>query len=379
MNKNLLRYCTIGLAAASLAACSDDEEVIEITTDPVEDSVEHFSEPANTYIVTEAGKYSFDTRKPLGDAITGIESADWIWATKINETDTEQQIISDVKYEDGKIYFNATGNRGNAVIAAFNASRTSVWVWLIWCTEQPECMEFENGAEFLDRAIGATSATPGDRNCTGVILYQHGRNVPIFGGYDDELRNGQTMTFAEAEKWTIMNPDYDYKWEVSASTATIAESLAAPTTFFANGNGLHWQPTFDHTVWGETKTNYDPSPAGYKLPAYTDWGTIITDRKVIYDETLKGGTYTYNGKTAWFPANNNGRHYQDASYIEGVDSSLTYWNGSVYVDEEPWFNRTTYYPSRAMIKYSEGVVGNSNHAMAAATFAFAVRCVRITD
>lgn len=345
MNKNLLHYCTIGLVAASLAACSDDDdEVIEITTDPVEDSVEHFSEPANTYIVTEAGKYSFDTRKPLGDAINGIESADWIWATKINETDTEQQIISDVKYEDGKIYFNATGNRGNAVIAAFNASRTSVWVWLIWCTEQPESMEFESGAEFLDRAIGATSATPGDRNCTGVILYQHGRNVPIFGGYEDELRNGVTMTFAEAEKWTIMNPEYGYKWEVSNQYATLAESMAAPTTYFI-GTSYRWMQTFVQTLWGEAKTDYDPSPAGYKLPVYSDWGTIIDEFKVVYDESLQGGSYTYNGKTAWFPSNNMGRHCQDASYIEGMTPSLAYWNSSIYE------YKGSYYPSRAIIQF----------------------------
>ncbi|MDE6491184.1 MAG: hypothetical protein K2L49_08525 [Muribaculaceae bacterium] len=381
MKKNVFYYCLLGAIAAAGASCSSDDEVLDetpITPPVVEETGNYFEEPANTYIVSEEGEYSFDTRKPNGDLIPDIESAGWIWATKIEETDTEQQLISDVRYEDGKIYFNATGKRGNAVIAAFNASLKPMWVWLIWCTDQPETMEFENGVEFLDREIGATSATPGDKNTRGLIVYQHGRIVPIFGGYEDEMHEDQNVyTFYEAEKWTIMNPEYGYKWEVSRDQVTVEESIEYPTTLFGNAT---WTPSFDPSIWDRPKNIYDPSPAGYQISSADDWGDVIDERKIEYDENLQGGIYTYNGKSAWFPTGNMGRHYTDGSYMEGqAMQGLTYWNGPAYIDDMPWYPAPRYYASRACIYFNTSFAGNSCNNMANSGFAFAIRCVRIQD
>lgn len=97
------------------------------------------------------------------------------------KTTRNRNYFDNVAYAGGKIRFTTTGERGNAVIAAFDATGKSIWVWLIWCTEQPEEMEYENGGVFLDRFLGATGRRADRwRGDWGNILYQWGRNVPIY-------------------------------------------------------------------------------------------------------------------------------------------------------------------------------------------------------
>lgn len=393
MKKNVFYYCLIGAIAAFGASCSSDDEVIETPPPPapVEDPVSHFSEPANTYIVSSEGEYSFDACKPNGEIIPGIESAGWIWATKAEETSTEQELVSDVRYENGKIYFTATGNRGNAVVAAFNANNESVWVWLLWFTEQPEDKDFEGGAQFMDRFMGATSANEADGKKTwGVILYQWGRPVPLFGGYEDEWDiNGETLN--EAYKWTVLNPDYNYEWKVEKNNATMSESIAAPTTFFAGSNG-NWLATQDPSLWEEEKTVYDPCPAGYKLPAFTDWGenflTILEDKE---DES--GATYTYNGSVSYFPAGNQNREYSTGENIVGYPGFMC-WNASYYFNdflnclgdpncpyktpEELIANGLAKYtPTRMNVQVIKDTAVKAVRAAANPAFAIPVRCMKI--
>lgn len=139
-------------------------DTAEITT--AKDTAIDLGQGANTYIVSKAGTYSFTPEKVDGTPIDGIASANWIWATKADENDKEQKLLDNVAYAGGKIRFTTTGERGNAVIAAFDATGKSIWVWLIWCTEQPEEMEYENGGVFLDRFLGATAADLTDGEAT---------------------------------------------------------------------------------------------------------------------------------------------------------------------------------------------------------------------
>lgn len=107
MKKSLLFALAIGAMSIMQVSCSDNHEpnetVIEENGKGEEDSPNYFDIPANTYIVSEAGTYSFSTKKVSGEEIAGIVSADWIWATKLQEDDNEQKLISNVKYKDGKI------------------------------------------------------------------------------------------------------------------------------------------------------------------------------------------------------------------------------------------------------------------------------------
>lgn len=264
-------------------------------------------EGANCYIVTEAGDYHFKPLKVDGSKISGIVNTDWIWTTSDVANSTQQNIIKEIFWANGCINFTTTGKEGNAIIAGFNKNKQIVWLWQIWCTDQPETMRYQNGAEFMDRHLGATSADPNEWKKTIGLLWQWGRNVPIFGGYADENFNDENQIFSEAQKWTVLNKNYVEKWRLQQKAATIEQSLAAPTTMFVDNKAVHWQEAYDLTLWGKQKTNYDPCPKGYKIPQTSQWeefsnAEINKNKNVTYADDFSGLTYTYNGKTAYWPA-----------------------------------------------------------------------------
>ena len=342
-------------------------------------------DPANTYIVTKAGTHSFLAKKVDGTDIN-IVSADWIWATKQNAEDTEQKLISNVSYKDGIVSFEHTGEKGNAVIAGFNDKGESVWTWLIWSTDMPEDIAFETGAVFQDRFIGATGATQesGKAAC-GVINYQWGRPVPIFGGYDDEW--GENEVFNEARKWTVVNPKYPYEWKVEKKTVTKEESIAAPLTFFVGLSDYltTWLNVIDKTLWQPgDKTNYDPCPAGYKLPQPGDWSDCMNKITVVQkDGVIIGGEYKYSGKTTWFPSGSNGRAYDTGENVLGVYPGLFMYNGSHFCEMWefgiPGFGTKYDFPSRVIVDFTkiDNQSFTNSNSVGNASFAHTTRCVKM--
>jgi len=290
-----------------------------------------FSEPANTYIVSRAGDYEFFTNLPSGKAIEGVADVDWIWAQKADPADTEQHLLSDVNYSDGKVSFTATGNYGNAALAAFDSEGKVIWVWLLWMTPKPEEKSLEGGATILDRFMGATGATKEDgKKAWGAVVYQWGRPVPIFAGFEDEW-DSEGETFNEARKWTVMTPAYGLEWTVEKKCATLEESIAAPTTFFTGNPVGTWQSDTDYTLWGSEKTDLDPSPAGYRIPDGDKWGDNYVDIiKVEADQS--GAYYTFEGSTSWFPAGNQNRLYDTGENVVGSPGYMC-WNASVVIDD----------------------------------------------
>lgn len=357
---------------------------------PVEDDPVLFSEPANTYIVSRAGEYAFYPVRPSGQKIEGLTKVDWIWAQKLEATDTEQKLVSDVCLEDDKVKFTATGNNGNAVLAGFNNEGKILWVWLLWMTPDPEEKEFEDGVMFLDRLIGATSADPSDGKRTwGVVVYQWGRPVPIFGGFEDEYAdNGET--FNEARKWTVMNPEYGLEWKVEKSNATIEEAIAAPTTFFA-GSNCNWLAEANQKLWGAEKGDYDPSPAGYKIPSSTDWGESFFDYLDIFEDE-SGAVYSYNGFDSYFPHGNQNRLYDTGENVIGLPGYMS-WNAEYFLDDPagfasnpncPWsleeliqMGLVSYFPSRLNLQFQDSAFAKTTCSPANASFALPIRCVKI--
>jgi len=372
----------------AFSACSDDEPEVPETPvnpgkpnppEPPEPTVNVFDVPANTYIVSEAGDYEFYTKKVSGSEIEGVASVDWIWATKQAEEDTEQILISDIAYADGKVSFTATGEEGNVVIAAFNEAGKIVWEWLIWCTDQPEDIEFASGAVFGDRFIGATSCKPEDGTKTwGCITYQWGRLAPIFSGYADEW--GEAELFNEARKWTVMNPTYGLEWTVSNDKTTVEEAIANPTTFYVGENSGQWLNEENQELWGKTKTDYDPSPAGYRLTSSEDWGDDFLASLYIYSD-YSGATYTHNGKSIYFPNGVKNRIYDSGACVVGYPGVQSY-NCEYMMNDpmgftaligQPGYEHVTiefliqmgfvnFCPSRLAVQYEEGTVSGVNVA-----------------
>lgn len=366
--KKILLISTFGLllsffplaaekANAQTAGNTEEAETTEFTTG------------ANCYIAPEKGKYAFQPLRVSGKAIE-IASADWLWATKQTEEETEQRLLEEVCYKDGKIRVTTTGEEGNAIIGGFDKEGKIVWIWQIWCTDQPDAMEHENGSVFMDRLLGATSADPADGKQTWGLVWQWGRNVPLFAGYDQTEWEEEDV-FTEARRWTLLNPKYNLRWRSIQRGVSIEESLANPTIFYWNNgsSSVDWHNEVNLELWSETrKTDYDPCPPGYKVPTCAQW-TDLED--LVIADDLSGATYTYNGKSGWWPASGSGREYNTGCNIIG--EGLFMWSSS-FKEMSDFSGPTGYYfPARAILQYSTDL--NWYDAIGNNSFAHFIRCV----
>lgn len=290
-------------------------DVDSITFSPTDDTpspaATDLGEGANTYIVPDAGTYCFETLHVSGKPIQNISHVDWIWCTKSADSET-QDYITDIGYANGKVTFTATDKKGDIVIAAFDDSGKIVWTWLLWLTDTPQTMTYENGTTFMDRYLGATSADPADQAATWGLVWQWGRMTPFFAGYDNEWNADEA--FDQARKWTVVNSDYDLSWKFQPAATSLEEAIATPLTFYGDSITCDWITPTNMSLWGSKKTDYDPSPAGYRLPMPEQWSELS---QMTYDETNVGYTYTFDGNSAWWPASGSGREFDTGCNIIG--------------------------------------------------------------
>ena len=230
---------------------------------------------ANCYIVPSPGTYSFAAQKVSGTDVTGIAKVDWIWATRVEGSETNE-LISDLTYADGRISFKASTRKGNVLVAAFNDADEILWSWHIWMTDDPRTdeMRYAGGMTFLDRNLGAVNAVPGSANSAGV-LYQWGRKDPIAGGHGEEDIYTSGTDWSLAREATVMNTGYEWKINYTKSDRTMDYATANPTVMLGDYQSGTWLATADNELWGAVKTEYDPCPPGYRVPEI-DFGVDFT-------------------------------------------------------------------------------------------------------
>ncbi|MBO4340786.1 MAG: hypothetical protein J5835_05110, partial [Bacteroidales bacterium] len=91
----------------------------------------------------------------------------------------QNNCISDVIFTSNRIYFKASGNKGNAKVTLTN-NGTNVWTWHIWCTDQPGTVSIKsktsgNTYSVMDRNMGAIRSNSSNleivsegEECTGL-------------------------------------------------------------------------------------------------------------------------------------------------------------------------------------------------------------------
>ena len=346
-------YFSDGTAAAkSLAGKSVKEKAGHIITvtnfEPVELPATDLSASAtaNSYIVSDSGKYKFKTAQGNTETSVGaVASAEVLWESFGTDTaPSVGDLVSGVSYADGYITFTASALKGNAVIAAKDASGTILWSWHIWMTDQPVDQVYNNGAgTMMDRNLGATSATPGDVRALG-LMYQWGRKDPFLGG--------ASISYSSIYNQAKASSSITWPSTVAsdASNGTIAYAQAHPTTFITrNTSNYDWYYTgsssTDDTRWttsGSTKGLYDPCPAGYRVP---DGGTTGVWAKAFgtsrdwsnssnWDSTYKGMNFASTDKTLgsastiWYPC--SGYLYISSGALYYVGRYSHYWSASPY-------------------------------------------------
>ena len=293
---------------------------------------------ANCYIVSSAGRYKFRPTMGNSDEIPDIHSVEVLWETfGTDEIPEVGALIPYAEYRDFDtdgyfdVYFNATDRKGNAVIAAKDASGTILWSWHIWLTDQPvECVYANNAGTMMDRNLGATSATPGDVGALG-LLYQWGRKDPFLG-------SSSISRSVEAES-TISWP---LAVESDASNGTISYATQHPTSFITrNSSNRDWYYTggsnTDNTRWQSIKTINDPCPAGWRVPDGSSDGVWakagFPSGTVIYSFNSSDSGMTFGAgicsPATWYPAAGY-RCEDNGGDIRYTGSHGNYWSVSPY-------------------------------------------------
>ena len=288
-------------------------------------------ETANCYIIPESGIYSFPAVKGNSSESVGlVKYVEVLWESfGTSITPSKGDLVQGVKCGDGKIYFKTadTYRKGNAVVAAKDASGTILWSWHIWLTDEPQGQVYNNNAgTMMDRNLGATSATPGDVGALG-LLYQWGRKDPFLGS--------SSISSNPEAKSSITWPS-----EVSSNSTegTIKYATEHPTTFITyNSNNYDWYYTgsssTDDTRWQSDKTIYDPCPVGWRVPDGGDngvWSNALSSSSSFYgtyDKTNEGMNCSGKFGSAsaiWYPASGC-RNYGDGA-LYYVSSHGRYWS-----------------------------------------------------
>lgn len=302
-------------------------------------------ETANCYMINAVGEHSF-LATVIGNGQKGIipgagfhtesayispKSAKLLWQDVEDFVDA-----SSVRLDaDGRCYYTANQNVGNAVIAVYSGENQTgdiLWSWHIWGVgdEMPSDEVYTNkvGSQFtvMDRTLGAHSKTS-----LYATLYQWGRKDPF----------PNTSTYYVDGVATEVETSFPI---YVSQTGTIAESVRHPAELqkYIDNTYGNWLGETNNYLWGDTNGTNPKYPDYLEDPmACAGW----TDVKTIYDPSPVG--YRVANKYTWtgFVKRSDG----NTAGISGTTSRLDYINYVKY-DNGYYFKKNdsdtegTFYP-----------------------------------
>lgn len=233
---------------------------------------------ANCYICTGT-QLRFDTapyRATKNPAYTysDVYAGDEYKAAKIDVLWQDQKLLIQ------SVYFNAdkrsatlktSGRKGNAVIALYNKAGEIIWTFHIWCTAQPQNLDFASNSlghaySVMDRNLGAMSAELGVDSSFG-LYYQWGRKDPFIGFTSPDYVNDKEMYDMDGKEVTLT------KKNVGTTPVNSEEMTKNPLTFYVGIDPWDNSDASKTLLWGDNiddgtapvKTIYDPCPKGYMV------------------------------------------------------------------------------------------------------------------
>lgn len=310
---------------------------------------------ANVYSINIADKINTFWSSAAGNQTEPIANdteweADVIWqdipSRAINFCNAAGVEVPGDKYEGkGKkaLCVKAAANvKGNVVVGVKKKGESDyLWSWHLWLTDEPEEI-----SGFMDRNLGATSATATDGNKTHGLYYQYGRKDPFTGDIERYNINGTSIG----------------KTDIKSGAVSFAKAVQNPATLNCNGGGDWASPNncagknWNDIVESTGKTFFDPCPEGWRLPTKDEFSSFSAT-SFAWDSTNSGRTFNTN----WFPASGY-RNYSDGS-MNTVGGNGFYWSASPLSSYDGYclyFNSSSVDPS----------YGNGR------AYGFSVRCVQ---
>ena len=235
---------------------------------------------------------------------------------------------------------DATEQQGNALVAAKDASNNIVWSWHIWVTTET----------FADATL--TTVATGDHtySVTPVNLGwvptggegKQGYNTYYQWGRKDAFFPGKWNSTTDHTVYDINGTEVTGLTYTENTTATIADNIKNPTTFYKNSDNFGPCNTTYYNMWDAQqtgadnittatwKTVYDPCPAGFCVPTgnlYNFMGNDANRKTGDPDDTNKGRTWTNNTPNLYFPASGY-RNYNKSGSLTYVGSYAYAWSAS---------------------------------------------------
>ncbi|MCC8095751.1 MAG: hypothetical protein LIP05_10555 [Tannerellaceae bacterium] len=167
---------------------------------------------------------------------------------------------------DAIIQVQTGATEGNAIVAAVDLTTQEIlWSWHLWVTnDTPDThTTYHNGVTFMDRNLGALSATPG-RETYG-LLYQWGRKDPFPGA--------SPLTGTEQEIYDLSGTPVEIRIATVEEQDNRTNAVQHPTTFYTSATAPYYSWTglvaSTNLLWEDAegeKTAYDPCPDGWRVP-----------------------------------------------------------------------------------------------------------------
>lgn len=251
---------------------------------------------ANCYVVTAAGEYTFDAKKPDGVAVTGVK-ATWIWAAG-NECTTAGNLpasmMSGIKYADGKISFSVPQEYkgGNVVVGLVNADNSLEYTWHVWLTSSDLQDVIVSGITVMDRNLGAickydvtTETVLSNMQYGRGNYYQWGRKDPILGSRNAGGNAALTTSGGNNQAYVI-NTGAGIKnvsgWEIAETAGlTTEEAAAKPLVYVSTNTGVANYDANDKSTPWCSRSNANPCPYGYRVMNDSEFKTLI-DMGITY-------------------------------------------------------------------------------------------------
>ena len=360
----------------------------EIDPNPATGQWKDLGDGANCYIARGGGYWQFTPKHVDGTPIENIAAVNWLWAEKATKDDKVQTSIAQVRYDaaENLVRFATTEVPGNALLAAYDEDGVIVWTWHIWMPmTTPQKVQYDETTAFMDRMLGAYSADENDGDKTWGLAYQWGRLAPFFGGrnYGSDVEWQKDQAFKMSNECTAVNPKIAEiakggkvpSWKVTLDTeiSDYEEAISKPMTHYS---GVYPRDGFwydgemtDAQMWNpDKKTNYDPSPAGWRISRQADMPYYFTKTAKANAGNMGFYYITDSEQKTWWPGAGT-RVYNDGCYIN-IGKGLFLWHSNVTA----WGD--TVYPSRYTYVFATGMAG---HGVGSRSQGQSIRCIPDPD
>ncbi|MBR1872095.1 MAG: hypothetical protein IJ795_02675 [Bacteroidales bacterium] len=260
-------------------------------------------ECANCYMITTSGSYKFRA-DVKGNGVTtscGLPAlTKGIADVKLYYSDGDGFVDGNFALLDNYIYFSTVEGylpSGTSLLSALDTDGKVLWSWHIWANPEIGDVTLSDGSTWLNMNLGAHQEGFNKDGYNG-YYYQWGRKDPFLQKYT-------TSTAA-----SVLAPFVSH---ASATDGSLSNSIANPHIFYG---GYHpsgvtettedWASYEDEDLvydwWNKNvtqdkqydveaaKTMFDPCPAGYHVPVYSDLESLLTLTKNDVVSSKEGRT-----------------------------------------------------------------------------------------